>query len=112
MAPAKRATRKKAIKNPAPEPMPKCGVIIRKEPGEEGIPCPNDAADVVQLTDPDDPAGLRVTSILLLCKYHSEKMDNGKSYILGDGEGNYILAKKTLNPTPPPDTLTKGDAAS
>lgn len=102
---SKRAPRKKATKNPTPEPMPKCGVIIRKQPFEEGVRCPEDAIDFVNLVGDD---GVSTVAILLLCKRHSEKMDNGKSYILTDGDGNYILANKNLNPTPPPDTLTEG----
>lgn len=102
--------RAEATKNPEPEQvvdMPKCGVIIRKEPFQEGVRCTEDAADYVQLVNPDD--GITVTAVLLLCKRHSEKMDGGKSYILTDGDGNYVLANKGLNPTPPPDTLSKDD---
>lgn len=73
--------------------VPTCGVFIRKEKDQPAIACPNPAAYVIQLADPDDPTHTRITSILLLCEEHSRRFDAGHSLILTNSDGEIEIAR-------------------
>ena len=72
--------------------VPKCGVVIKKTSGDAGVPCPEDAKYVIQMTDPDDPYHIKVTGVLFLCERHSQKFDNGTTLLVKDAEGNMTLS--------------------
>jgi hypothetical protein len=71
--------------------VPKCGVIIRKNPGDIGIACPEDAKYVIQIADPDDH--VRITGILLLCERHAAKFDGGQTLLTRGPDGELSLTQ-------------------
>jgi hypothetical protein len=89
--------------------VPKCGVVIQKE-GQASLPCPNDAEYLINVVDPDDPDRTRIISVLLLCKRHADKFDEGKTLILQDEEGNLEMVASGTQP--PPDGNIEGHSAA
>lgn len=73
---------------------PTCGVVVEKKEGEiEEKICPEHAATLYHIADPDNPE--QVSAIVLLCSRHEKELEEGKALILRDDAGGHIAIQRS-----------------
>lgn len=71
---------------------PTCGVVVRKQGGEEQeVVCGEPAVSMMSIVNPDD--GVKILAIVLTCDRHEIDMQNGKVLIFTAEDGEHIAVQ-------------------
>ena len=87
--------------------LPKCGAIVEKSEDVELV-CPDDAVDLVSVTNPDNHA--QVTAVLLMCAKHSQDFDEGKLLMFKAEDGSAIAVQNSQEENHVPNSSPDADA--